>query len=136
MTLRRVLISAIVLGVFSQTSCSLRDQPVFVEHRRPRNVPPDATLVSSGKGGWWKLCTFHDGGLQTVRCQVFGWRGGVLFDEEFLPYDGGSPVSKAELRITRTPREPIDYQVELENGRILLPKSRFKELKAFMDRLN
>lgn len=134
MNLQGMLLTASLLVIFAETACDFSDQPVFVEYRRPKSVPPDAILVSSGKGGWWKRC-IYDEKRDVDRCEVFNWRGGILLNEVFLPYDGGPPIPKAELRISRKPREPVDYSIELENGRILLPQSRFKKLKAFMDRL-
>lgn len=135
MAWRRFFVSFFMLGVFSQSSCYLRDQPIFVEYRRPENVPPDAIYVPGGKGGYWKRCTHENQGSPRVHCQVYNWGGGKLWDEEFLPYDGRSPVSEEELRIKKNPRAPIDNEIELENGRILLPKSRFDQLKRFLDRL-
>ena len=56
----------------------------------------------------------------------------MIYDEVFLPYDGGPAVQEAELKIARQPRECTPDYVELENGRLLLPQSRFDDLKEFI----
>jgi hypothetical protein len=58
----------------------------------------------------------------------------VLVDEVFLPYDGGAPIQPAQLKIPRHALGAGPYWVNLENGRILIPKSRFDEIKREFDR--
>ena len=114
-------------------ACNWSDQPVLLEHRRPPSVPSDAVLVQLAKGGVWQHCEV-EASTGKDRCQIFNWRGGLLYDEIFLPYDQGPSVTTSDLRIPRyVPAVGPDW-VCLENGRILLPASRFDELKAFLDK--
>jgi hypothetical protein len=57
-------------------------------------------------------------------------------DEEFLPYDGGTQPTGEELKIATYPLFPGPDRIFLINGRVLLPRSRFDELKKFVDWLN
>jgi hypothetical protein len=118
--------SALALAAVIVTAgCSgLKDQPAFLEHRRPKNVPPDAALVDIAKGGMWQHCVFDEPNAIN-RCAIYNWKGGVIYDEQFLPYDGGRPLLQTELRIPRNPPSAEPDAVYLENGRILIPKSAF-----------
>jgi hypothetical protein len=101
---------------------------------RPEGVPPDATYVAGGKvGGWWQQCTAVN---QTVHCRIWNGAGLVLEDEEFLPYDSGALPIADELKISPEPTFPGPDRIFLSNNRVLLPESRFDELKRFVDRLN
>jgi hypothetical protein len=123
----------ISVALWGMIGCSLKDQPLFLERRRPANVPADASLVDMPKGGVWQHCTF-DSAVSANRCQIYNWGGEVLYDEVFLPYDGGPPILQADLKIPRyLPSVGLGW-VCLKNGRILLPKSRFEDLKKFLDR--
>jgi len=105
---------------------------MFLEYRRPANVPADATLVDQAKSGLWERCAYDP--QQTVnRCEIYNWPGGVLYNEEFLPYDGGNPVQPGELKIPKySPLAGPDV-ICLKNGRILLPKSGFDRAKKQLD---
>ncbi len=102
---RRQLLEVVLIVQLSvlAVSCNLKDQPIFLEHRHPANVPADATLVDQPKGGLWERCTY-DPEKRVDRCEVYNWGGDVLFNEEFIPYDGGEPVTSADLRIPRYAR--------------------------------
>ena len=60
----------------------------------------------------------------------------MLVDEEFLPYDGGPPPTAEELKIASDTTFPGPDRIFLSNNRVLLPQSRFDELKKFVDWLN
>jgi hypothetical protein len=103
---------------------------------RPAEVPPEATYVAGGKvGGWWQQCSPGAAG-KAVHCRIWNAGGLVLADEEFLPYDGGAPPSAEELRISAAPTFPGPDRIYLTNSRVLLPGSRFDQLKKFVDWLN
>ena len=102
------------------------------EHVRPANVPPDAVFVIGPKIGWWQQCTANTGS-QPVHCRIWNQVGKVLEDEEFLPYDEGPPPTVNELKIAPDPPFAGPDRIFLTNNRILLPKSRFAELKKFVD---
>lgn len=128
-----VYLTILALLVVQSTGCSWSDQPVLLEYRRPTNVAANAVLVQLAKGGVWQRC-WVDSATRKNRCQIFNWKGGLLYDETFLPYDQGSTVGLSDLRIPKyVPAVGPDW-VCLENGRILLPESRFEQLKAFLDR--
>jgi hypothetical protein len=106
-----------------------------VEEGRPTNAPKDATYVKGALGGWWQHCT-----LGTVRaenhCMIYNWKGEPLYDEAFIPYDGGAAASAEELEIpSRNPNSGPD-RIALKNGRILIPRSDRSKVKAFLDKLN
>ena len=102
------------------------------EHLRPANVPADAVFVSGSKAGWWQHCT-GSANDQPVHCSIWNKGGKVLEDEEFLPYDEGPPPTLNELKLD--PEAPFagPDRIFLTNNRIILPKSRFAELKRFVD---
>ena len=100
---------------------------------RPADVPSDATYVAGGKlGGWWQQCALANGG-RAVHCRIWNGAGLVLYDEEFLPYDGGASPTADELKVAPEPTFPGPDRIFLSNGRVLLPQSRFGELKRFVD---
>jgi hypothetical protein len=113
-------------------SCNFRDQPIFLERRRPANVPADAALVEQPKGGLWERCMF-DTQQSINRCDVYNWRGGVIYGEEFLPYDGGDAVKQEELKIPKYAPLASPDVICLQNGRMLLPKSAFDRSKKHLD---
>ncbi len=130
----RQLVFAVALVLMLQsTACNWSDQPVLLEHRRPTNVPWDAVLVQLAKGGVWQRCEVASSAGK-IRCQIFNWKGGLLYDEIFLPYDQGPAVPASDLKIPPyVPAVGPDW-VCLRNGRILLPTSRFDQLKSFLDK--
>lgn len=99
--------------------------------RRPPNVPAQATWVEGAKTGWWQRCINTE--RQTTRCTVWNEGGEVLLDEPFLPIDGGPAPSTESLVLRgRGPGTGV-YQVCLANGPILVPQSRFSELKESIE---
>ncbi len=131
--MRNLSLAITILLMLYCTACNWSDQPVFLEYRRPPNVPSDAVLVQLAKGGVWQRCTLEATAGKN-RCQIFNWKGGLIYDENFLPYDQGPTVGASDLRIPRyVPAVGPDW-VCLENGRILLPASRFDQLKSFLDK--
>jgi hypothetical protein len=122
----------VVLLALAAWSCNLGDQPVFLKYRRPANVPSDASLVDQPKGGLWQRCIF-DPGTNTDRCQIYNWRGGLLYDEAFLPYDGTGAVVQADLKIPGYAALAGPNRVCLANGRILIPQSRYEDVKRHLD---
>ena len=112
-------------------SCSLEDQPVFLQYRRPSSIPSDSVLVQMPKGGVWQHCEVRtESG--TIYCQIYNWKGRALYNEQFLPYDGGPAPTAKDLKIPQfVPNVSPDW-VCLQNGRILMPASRFDQLKNFL----
>lgn len=102
---------------------------------RPESVPIDAVFVRGGKIGWWQQCTAGSSG-QPAHCRIWGGNGSVLVDEKFLPYDGGPQPTAEELKIAPDTTFPGPDRIFLSNNRVLLPQSRFDELKKFVDWLN
>lgn len=102
-----------------------------LERSRPRDVPKDAVHVG-GAIGWWQDCTYNPA-RNVDSCSIWN-RGGLILDNgDFVPYDGGSPASSDELKITDSQSGPD--RIDLQNGRILIPKAREVEMKRFLDRL-
>lgn len=99
---------------------------------RPSNVATDAIAVAGSKTVWWQHCTISDEG-GSVHCRIWNAGGLVLYDETFLPYDGPTPVTREELTIAAEPTFPGPDRIWLANGRVLLPKSRYGDLKKFVD---
>jgi YD repeat-containing protein len=101
---------------------------------RPEGVSLQATYVAGGElGGWWQECT-RANTSPAVHCRIWNGAGLVLADEEFLPYDGGAPPSADERKVSTDPGVPGGPdRVFLSNRRVLLPRSRFDELRSFVD---
>jgi hypothetical protein len=99
---------------------------------RPGSVSVDAVFVRGSKIGWWQQCTSAKPS-RSVHCRIWNEAGLVLEDEEFLPYDGGAPITAEELKISADTAFPGPDRIYLTNGRVLLPQSRFEELKIFVD---
>jgi hypothetical protein len=95
-------------------------------------VSVDAIFARGAKIGWWQQCTPAKAG-QGVHCRIWNGSGLILEDGEFLPYDGGSTPAAEELQISPDSTFPGPDRIFLTNGRILLPRSRFDELKIFVD---
>ena len=131
--MKQLALAVAFLLMLQCTACNWSDQPVLLAHRRPANIPSDAVLVQLAKGGVWQRCETTSTTGKT-RCQIFNWKGGLLYDEIFLPYDQGSALSESDLKIPPyLPTVGPDW-VCLQNGRILLPTSRFHQLKSFLDK--
>ena len=43
-------------------------------------------VLDQAKGGLWERCAY-DPQMAANQCEVYNWRGGVLYNEEFLPCD-------------------------------------------------
>lgn len=127
-----VLATSLVLCLTMSGCKLLQNQPVLLEHRRPANVPDDAALVDQPKGGLWQHCEAETA-ANTIRCQIYNWGGGLLYDEVFLPYDGGAAVLQVDLKIPRYAPLSGPDRICLQNGRILIPKSRYDEVKRHLD---
>ena len=125
-----VTFSFLTVLLFVSGGCSRKSSVV-----RPANVPSEATYVAGAKVGWWQQCEPATGG-QPVHCRIWNGAGLNLVDEGFLPYDGGPPPKAEELKISSDPTFPGPDRICLSNGRVLLPQSRFDELKKFVDWLN
>jgi hypothetical protein len=103
---------------------------------RPQDVTPEATCVLAGKAGcWWQHCRATIAG-RPVHCRIWNAGGLILEDEQFLPYDGGAPPTADELKIPVDAKFAGPDRIFLANGRVLLPRSRFDDLKKFVDWLN
>jgi hypothetical protein len=104
------------------------------QHPRPQNVPIDSVYVNGIKGdGWWQHCSY-DGPRDVDYCQIYNWGGGIIWDEVFLPYDGGAAAKRSELIIDNQNRLAGPQYVCLKNGRILIPNSDFENQRRFLDR--
>lgn len=118
---RPTKLGALVLLILFASSCSLKDYPIFLEWRRPPNVPKDSVFVEWPKGGVWEHCVYV-ASEDADKCQMFNWGGGVISDGVYLPYDGGPSVKGDQLRIRRGVSPIMGNAICLENGRALLPK--------------
>ena len=116
-----------VIFLLLSLACGRRSDVV-----RPQSVSSDATYVLGGKlGGWWEECAF-DAASRAPHCRIWNGAGLLLEDEEFLPYEGSLPTA-GELKIPPDPKFPGPDRIFLSNGSVLLPRSRFDELKIFVD---
>ena len=121
---------AILLCIAFLASCFVL---VGCEPARPNNVPQDSVLVNGANEHWWERCSY-DQKEDLDHCQIFNAGGGVIWNEVFLPYDGGKAVRQTELMIDNEARLKSWQYVCLRNGRILIPKSGFENQKEFLDR--
>ncbi|HEX6894051.1 MAG TPA: hypothetical protein VF146_02190 [Bryobacteraceae bacterium] len=111
----------IILGFVVFVSFACAHKP---PEARPESVPTEAVYVHGGKpGGWWQLCRLANAG-DTVYCRIWSGAGLILYDDQFLPADGGPAPTLEELQIAPDPGSPASDRVVLTNRRILLPKSR------------
>jgi len=116
--------AAIFLTMATVAACS---EPPEVP-RRPKNVAADAVLVGGAKSWWWIKCS-RSGDTNT--CQAFNREGITLYDERYLPADGGGPVDQKELQIDRDRTQVT--AIFLTNGRVLLPSTDFDRHKALLE---
>lgn len=121
--LRRVLC---VLFVALLCGCASQEQ-------RPAEVPASAVRIPSVKRSIWQQCTY-DQSTDTDQCTIYGSDGRALERGVFVPYDGGSAVRGPDLRISDGGKLSGLDRIHLENGRILIPKSREQDLREFLDR--
>ena len=118
-----------VIALAAQVTAAARNQAARNYHW-PATVPKTAFLVPNGvSGGWYQACDLD---AQRDHCRIWNFGGKILYDEEFVPYDSGPPVAANELRIVDRNSGPD--RVTLQNGRILIPKSREADLRRFLDR--
>ena len=102
---------------------------------QPEDVSPDATYVAGGKvGGWWQQCLPSTG--KGPHCRIWNRVGLLLWDEEFLPYDQGPLPGSDEIKIPVNGWLSGPDRVCLDNRRVLFPRSKFNELKSWLDGLS
>jgi uncharacterized protein YceK len=104
------------------------------KRERPNNIPRDSVYVEGGEAGWWQHCSY-DLNQDTNYCQIYNLGGETLYDEIFLPYDGGKAVKVSDLNIDGYSIPTGPNYVHLKNGRILIPKSIFERESKFLDYL-
>ncbi len=121
----------VIVPVFLYLGCS--SEPSVV---RPEGVAENAIYVAGGGkvGGWWQECKPVKG--QGPHCRIWNRSGLLLWDEEFLPYDQGPTPTPEETKIPARTWFPGPDRVCLGNGRILFPRTKFEELKQWLDELN
>jgi hypothetical protein len=95
---------------------------------RPANVPADAVRLGGAKASWWVKCVYRPDGNT---CQMFNSGGKLLWDERYLPYDGGRPVAENELQIDA--KKSMISELHLRNGRILISERGFDHFKQALD---
>lgn len=100
---------------------------------RPSSVAANAVYVRGAKTGWWQTCDRNNRG--EVFCTISNAGGVVIQEGKFLPYDGGVSPAQEELCIDASHRWTGPDRICLRNGRILIPESRYADLKQFLDRL-
>lgn len=99
--------------------------------KRPEDVSANAVFVKGSKAGWWQSCVKVGPGA--ITCRVVSISGQTLLNEEFLPYDGGPLPATADLVLDPDCRYSSAYRICLKNGRILLPRSMYRESKELLD---
>lgn len=102
---------------------------------RPAIVPAGAVFVAGSKTVWWQACV-HSGPDQAPKCKIWNKTGDLMYDEAFKPIDGKKYPLELELKIDPNGRMAGPNGICLLNGRLLLPVSRFAELKQFIESLN
>jgi hypothetical protein len=101
--------------------------------QRPKNVPSDAILVKYEEGAVWQRCAITPtNGF--IRCQIYSEKGRTEHDESFFPYDEGPTLEPAELKIAANDPDAGPDWVCLENGRILMPGSRYDYVKGVLNK--
>jgi hypothetical protein len=95
----------------------------------PPDAPADVHYVG-GKTPLWRHCRVDSSELK-VHCKI--WTEDRLdFDEVFVPYDGGPTPSPEELKIFDNQGLNPHVWIYLENGRILIPVSRYEWSKHLL----
>lgn len=103
------------------------------ETARPRNVPADAVRVQFHEGAVWQRCWIEPTN-SFVRCQIFNEQGRTEHDESFFPYDEGATLTPSELVVAAKDPDAGPDWVCLENGRILMPGSRYDYVKSVLNK--
>jgi hypothetical protein len=124
-------ITAMVLSLVAVQVVMPKVEQDALERRRPKSVPK-AAIYTGGAVGWWQFCTY-DSMRRTNHCQIWNLRGIVLEDDDFVSYDNGPAVIEPQAQID--PKQGNPYMVTLQNGRILIPKSREADMRRGLDRL-
>ena len=128
---RLIILSSVVILVRAAQAIMPSVEKDALERSRPHNVPKDAVHVGPAVG-WWQYCVY-DRAQDVDKCHTWN-RGGLVLEEgEFVPYDDGVAATSGELRIGDINSGPD--RVELQNGRILIPKAREADMKRFLDSL-
>jgi len=106
---------------------------------RPNGVAVNAVFVWAphvgfprSPRGWWLSCS-DDAGHN--RCKLSNRAGGTEYEGEFIPYGSKDPIPADQLKIdpekTRDNKvwigEALVPLVFLENGRVLIPASKYEE---------
>jgi hypothetical protein len=129
---RIVVATGAIFAVVVQTTAAQRAKAAM-DYHWPTNVPKTAFLVPNWSGGWFQQCAY-DAVSQTDHCRIWNFRGLILYNEQFVPYDAGAAAPTDQLVIVDRGSGPD--RVTLKNGRILIPKSREADLRRFLDRSN
>ena len=98
------------------------------ERSRPKNVPKSA-VYTGGVRGWWQHC-IYDPAHRADDCQVWNAGGLILYEDEFVAYDGGSAATSDQLDILGDNSMP--QTIRLRNGRILVRKGDEGEMRRFL----
>lgn len=105
----------------------------WLQESRPSNVPADAVFVRFDGGAVWQRCAIVPAtGL--VRCQIFEAKGRREHDESFFPYDEGPTLEASELTVAGDDPDAGPDWVCLENGRILMPGSRYDYVRSVLNK--
>jgi hypothetical protein len=131
--MRSLFLLTVLLTLQPCTAWSLLFDPGPQQPSRPRNVPADAVFVQFDKGAVWQKCAIEPA-TSFVRCQIFSEKGRTEHDESFFPYDEGPTLRPSELSIASKDPESGPDWVCLENGRILMPGSRYDYVKSLLDK--
>jgi hypothetical protein len=130
--MRNFFLVALLLSVHA-AAWSWSDPTEAQQIVRPRNVPSDAVFVQLEKSGVWQRCSIEPA-TGFVRCQIFSEKGRTEHDESFFPYDEGPTVQPSELTVASKDPDAGLHWICLNNGRILMPGSRYDYVKAVLDK--
>jgi hypothetical protein len=97
--------------------------------RRPQNVSVKATPVAIPHGYDWDYC-WVDKTVNVNRCRIYNGDGLILYDDIFVRYEGSGVVPEDSLQISQKGGE---QWIELQDGVILIPQSRYGQVKRLID---
>ena len=120
-------------GFFVTTMLFMLQAAAAEDTARPRNVPSDAVFVKFDKGAVWQRCGIEPA-TSFVRCQIFSEKGQTQHDESFFQYDEGPTLEPSEIVIARNDPDAGPDWICLENGRILMPGSRYDYVRSVLDK--